>query len=215
MAYHRSLHGRDARSMNRVTLASGAFLLFALGVAWWALTRPASPDASVTGDAGVATATALGLTFAEWSVRNDAILLADIDPGAGTSTVPRRFTVFTVRDTPGEPVVVRETSSFSWAPKDRVASTAALSELGFHVSADGIAFTPPGDALFSDPIVHVDSGPGQRVILRSKSGRTTPFTRSRGAYWNKRAIGFPSSDGNLVYITPDATVISASPTLPP
>ena len=210
MAYHRR-HDRRVPAMNRVTVLSAGFLLFALAVAGWVLTRDGASTREASTDAGASAVTAAGLTFAEWSVRGDAILLADIDPGAGTSTVPRRFVVFSVRVEPGQPVLLHETATFSWAPASRIASASSLTEQGFQVSTEGTAFTPPPDPLFSDPIPRVDGGGEQRVTLCGKSGKTTTFVRKRGPDWNKRAIGFPSSDRNLVYVTPDATVIVASP----
>jgi hypothetical protein len=201
--------------MNRVTVASAAFLVLALLIAGWVLSRPATTPTVDGGDAVAGAATGAGLTFAEWSVRNDAVLLADIDPGAGTSTVPRRFTVFTLQAAAGEPVTLKEAAAFSWAPADRIASAAALSERGFTVSAEGIVFPPPEDPLFSDPIARsADAGAEQRVTLRGKSGFTATLVRRRGdpqsaPSWNRRAIGFASSDGRLVYVTPDAVIARA------
>jgi hypothetical protein len=194
--------------MSRTTLASAAFLLFALAVAAWVLTR-APKSENEAADGGAVATSGAGLTFAEWSVRNDAILMADIDPGAGSSTVPRRFKVFSVRAVSGQPVTLSERQSLSWAPADRVASALALNQQGFHVSVEGAAYTPP-DALFSDPIKKSDGGATQDVVLRGKNGEVATLTRKRGADWNRRAIGFPASAGGLVYVTPDAVVVSSS-----
>ena len=201
--------------MNRTTAASAAFLALALVVAGWLLMRP-HPQSSDEGDAAVVV-TAAGLTFAEWSTRSDAVLLANIDPGLGGaagSTVPRVFTVFSVQE--GPPPTLKERGSFSWAPADRVKSAAALGEQGFTVSTEGLAFIPPGDPLWSDPIVRHDGGTEQVVTLRGHGAPqiVATLTRHRGdaksaPYWNRRAIGFAAADGHLVYVTPDAVLVLA------
>jgi hypothetical protein len=195
--------------MNRVTIASAAFLVFAIAASAWLLLRAPSP-AVTDGAAEPAADLRGGMTFAEWSVRSDGILLADIDPGHGASSEPRRFLVAKVqagRMTDGP--------SFSWAAADRAASVGSLFALGFRVSAEGRAFVPPDDPLWSDPIPPSDAGTQQVVNLRSKAGVTTSFTRRQSAgtsnpYWGRRAIGFVSSDGQLAYVTPDAVVIPMS-----
>ncbi len=61
-------------------------------------------------------------------------------------------------------------------------------------------------------MVRVDGGTVQTITLRSRSGIIATFQRRRAdpksaPYWNRRAIGFVSPDGHLVYVTPDAMVI--------
>jgi hypothetical protein len=192
--------------MNRVTIASAAFLALAIAISAWLLLRAPAPKVA-DGDQEPAADPRGGMTFAEWSVRSDGILLADIDPGRGVSTEPRRFLVVKVAGTK-----MTDGPSFSWATADRPASVGSLFALGFRVSEGGRAFVPPDDPLWSDPIPPSDAGTTQVVNLRSKAGVTTTFTRRRtdGAsnpYWGRRAIGFISSDGQLAYVTPDAVVI--------
>lgn len=197
--------------MNRVTAAAIAFLVFAIGVSAWLLLRTGSP-AAVADEAPTGLDAHAGLTFAEWSVRGDGALLADIDPGAGVSTVPRRFVVLKVKqDADGTPHV-SDGPTFSWAPADRAASAGALFALGFRVNAEGLAFVAPDDPLWSNPIAKDDAATEQKVTLRAKSGVLASFVRRRSdprstAYWSRRAIGFASADGRLVYVTPDAVVI--------
>jgi len=195
--------------MSRVTLASVAFLVFALGFSAWLLTQSSAPAVAPV-DVPVANARA-GLTFAEWSVRSDGVLLAEIDPGEGTSTVPRRFVVAKVAD-----ARMSDGPSFSWAPADRAASAGSLFALGFRVSPDGRAFVPSDDPLASDPITVTDAGTQQVVTLRSRSGATATFTRHRtgplsNPYWGLRAIGYVSADGHLAYVTPDAMLVPVTP----
>jgi hypothetical protein len=195
--------------MSRVTLASIAFLVLALGFSGWLLTRDAAPPA-VAPEAPARNPRA-GLTFAEWSVRSDGVLLADIDPGEGMSTMPRRFIVAKVE---GGRMV--DGPSFSWALPDRAASAGSLFALGFRVSAEGRAFNPSEDPLSSDPLPMGDAGTQQLVTLRSRGGVTASFTRRRtdptsNPYWGLRAIGYASSDGHLAYITPDAMLIPITP----
>jgi hypothetical protein len=191
--------------MNRVTLASAGFLAFAIAVSVWLLAR--SPVHAVSQVDIAAANPRAGMTFAEWSVRSDAVLLADIDPGEGMSTIPRRFLVVKVK---GEELT--DGASFSWAPVERAASAGSLFALGFRVNAEGRAFVPPDDPLYSDPITQLDGGTLQAVALRAKTGRTASFTRRRtgpmsNASWGRRAIAFVSPDGHLAYVTPDAIVI--------
>jgi hypothetical protein len=209
--------------MNRVTVASIAFLVFAVALSAWLLSRP---RAAVDVDAGGATAggdSPSGLTFAEWSVRSDGVLLADIDPGGGmASTLPRRFVYLPVTHEAAGAVSVGPGRSFSWAPPDRKSSAEALFALGFRVSTEGRAFNPPDDPFWSDPVPHTDGGTLEVVTMREKGStagagaKAVRFERHRGdpkttPYWGRRAIGFPSSDGHLLYVTPDAIVISADP----
>jgi hypothetical protein len=199
--------------MNRVTLASAAFLAFALAVSAWLLTRSPAPRVDDLEASASPADPRAGMTFAEWSVRSDGVLLADIDPGhGGISTVPRRFMVVTVRADRTGPVNVADGPSFSWAPADRAASAGSLFALGFRVSTDGPTFAPPDDPMWSDPIAKVEAGVEQVVTLRAKSGTVAKFSRRRGDprsgfAWNRRAIGFASSDGRFAYVTPDAVVI--------
>lgn len=198
--------------MNRVTAGSLAFLLFAVGVSAWLLLRQPSTGALDAAGAGPTDGRA-GMTFAEWSARSDAVLLADIDPGAGGSTVPRRFLVVVTRADAGGALGAADGKTFSWAPADRAASAQSLAELGFRVSLEGLAYPQPEDPLWSDPIARVDGGTEQAVTLRSKVTSTTArFTRRRAdpraaPYWNRRAIGFVSNDSQKAYVTPDAIVI--------
>jgi hypothetical protein len=200
--------------MNRVTVLSLAFLAFALAVSAWLLTRTPSVPVEAAAPAGLDPRA--GMTFAEWSARSDAVLLADIDPGEGKSTVPRRFMTLLVKADLSGSVNVTDGKPFSWAVADRTASAQALTELGFRVSTDGRAYVPPDEPLWSDPVVSVDGGTEQTVTLRAKGSSSAPvtFVRHRGeartaVYWGRRAIGFPSSDGRFVYVTPDAVVIRA------
>ena len=204
--------------MNKVTLLSVAFLMFAIGVSVWLLTRPSSPEASL--DATPGPDLHAGLTFAEWSVHNDKVLLADIDPGVSGSTMPRTFVVAQVTPSGDGTLSLTDDRSFSWAAAERAKSSDALTTLGFHVSAEGRAFVPPDDPLWSDPLARQEGGapPGDQVVtLRAKSGSaTTSFTRHRSdpralPYWNRRAIGFASSDNHYVYITPDTLVVPLAP----
>ena len=202
--------------MSRATLLSIAFLVVALGAAGWLLTRPrAAPE----GDLGAVTVGSTDprslLTFAAWSVHGDSLLLADIDPGSGQSSVPRRFMVVLVKSDGEAAPTLLDGDSFSWAPADRAKSARALSDLGFRVSVEGRAFNPPDDPLWSDPIAHVEGGTSQTVLLRAKGGATATFVRSRSdpgasSVWNRRAIAFLSGDGRLAYVTPDARVIRTS-----
>ena len=207
--------------MNRVTLASIAFLLFAIAVSAWLLMRPRAPvdDASLGGaNPGDIPA---GLTFAEWSVRNDGVLLADIDPGSGASTLPRRFMYLPVKRSLDGVIQVEPGRSFSWAAADRKDSAEALFALGFRVNPEGRAYNPPDDPFFSDPVAKGDAGPVQVVTLREKAGagggatrKSVRFERRSSdphtiPYWGRRAIGFPSSDGHMLYVTPDAIVVSS------
>jgi hypothetical protein len=200
--------------MNKVTLASLGFLVCAVGLSGWILTRSSArgPAGDATGSALLAGNTHAGLTFAEWSVRSDGVLLADIDVGEGVSTVPRRFVSLSVKSDGSGPVVVTDGPAFSWAPADRAASAQSLFALGFRVNTEGRAFVPPDDPLYSDPIVRVDGGTEQTITLRSRSGIVATFSRRRAdpksaPYWNRRAFGSASPDGHLVYVTPDAVVI--------
>jgi hypothetical protein len=201
--------------MSRLTLASIAFLVLVLGLSAWLLTRPRGPvdeDASAVPGADPRE----GMTFAEWSVRNDGILLADIDPGKGASTVPRRFLFAPVTRQADGTVLLGPERFFSWAAADRAASADALFALGFRVNTEGRTFVPPDDPLWSDPIPRVDGGTAQIVVLKAKGGKRARFERRRGdprgaPYWNRRAIGFPSGDGHMVYVTPDAIVVPADP----
>ncbi len=213
--------------MNRVTAASAAFLVFAIGVSAWLLTRPReSVDAAASaGGAAGGAGSPVGLTFAEWSVRNDGVLLADIDPGKGAgaaSTAPKRFLYLPVVREPGGTITVSPGRGFSWAPADRKESAEALFALGFRVNPDDRAFAPPGDPLWSDAVAgSSDGGADQVVKLRAKSGAgadgvTAHFDRKRSdpravPFLGRRAIGFPSSDGHMVYVTPDAIVVPADP----
>jgi len=204
--------------MNRVTAASIAFLLFAVGLSAWLLTRPRAPVDVAESASPSGADSPTGLTFAEWSVRNDGVLLADIDPGArgAASTTPRRFLYLATTRAHDGTIAVSEGRSFSWAAADRKESAEALFALGFRINTDGRAFVPPDDPLWSDPVRGVDGGAEQTVTLRAKGGTTAHLERRRAdprsiAYWNRRAIGFASPDGRMVYITPDAIVISADP----
>jgi len=202
--------------MNRVTIASVGFLVFAVAVSIWLLTR--GGPAPATDDASLATIDPhAGLTFAEWSVKSDGVLLADIDPGAGVnSTDPRKFLIVNVKRLPDGTAEVSDGATFSWARESRAANATALAVLGFRVSAEGRAYVPPDDPLWSDPIPRVDGGTEQVVRLKAKSGgATATFTRHHSdphssPFWNRRAIGFPSGDGHFVYVTPDAIVIAGS-----
>jgi len=204
--------------MNKLTLLAVAFLMFAIGVSVWLLTRPSSA-VEASADAGAGTDPHTALTFAEWSVHNDKVLLADIDPGVGASTMPRMFVVAQVTRSSDGSLSLTDDRTFSWASADRAKSSDALTTLGFHVSAEGRAFVPPDDPLWSDPVARQEAGApptDQVVTLRAKSGGTsTSFMRHLGdprslPYWNRRAIGFASSDHQLVYITPDALVVPLS-----
>jgi hypothetical protein len=197
--------------MNRVTIAAVAFLLFAIGVSIWLLSRP-SGTAGTQGEIPVMDPHS-GLTFAEWAVKSDGVLLADIDPGAGVSTIPRRFVVIQVKRDPDGSIHTTDGPTFSWATADRGASASSLFVLGYRVSTEDRAFNPPDDPLWSDPIPKVEGATEQTVTLRAKtSGVTTSFHRRKDdphsvPYWNRRAIGFLSGDGHMVYVTPDAIVI--------
>jgi hypothetical protein len=205
--------------MNRVTLGVAAFAAFAVAICVWLLTRSGTQAADGAAELPGIDPHA-GLTFAEWSTRNDAALLADIDPGAGVSTEPRRFVVLMIARAPDGTAQVTDGPTFSWAAADRAASALALSNLGFRVSATDRAFVPPDDPLWSDPIERVDGATEQEVKMHSKSGGgSAHFTRHHGdprsaPYWNRRAIGFGSSDGRFVYVTPDAIVIPAGARAP-
>jgi len=198
--------------VSKVTLAAIAFLLFAIGVSAWLLTRKDARTVALEEGATVIDPRA-GLTFAEWSVRSDGVLLAEIDPGTAGSTVPRRFLVVQVKRGDDGLIHVSDGQSYSWSADVRGASASALFALGFRVNTDGLAFNPPDDPLWSEPIPRVDGGIEQTVVLRSKtSSAHTSFTRKRSdpaslPYWNRRAIGFASPDGHMVYVTPDAIVI--------
>lgn len=197
--------------MNRATLASAAFLAFALAVSAWLLLRTPAPRGDAM-ESSTSPGPRVAMTFAEWSVRSDGVLLADIDPGQGVSTMPRRFSVLTVTAGRTGPVRVADGPSFSWAPADRAASAGSLFALGFRVNTEGLAFVAPDDPMWSDPIVKVDGSTEQIVTLRAKGGTVASFTRRRNdpggaSYWNRRAIGFASSDGHLAYVTPDAIVV--------
>ncbi len=212
--------------LNRVTLASIGFLFLAIALSAWLLMRPrAAVDPGDAPAAGVDPA--VGLTFAEWSVRSDGVLLADIEPGTSAgaaSTTPRSFLYLPVKRTLDGKVEVLPGRPFSWAPDARKESAEALFALGFRVSTDGRAFTPPDDPFWSDPIPRVDGGTTQVVTMREKGSlggggggagtRTVRFERHREdakttANWGRRAIGFLSGDGHMLYVTPDARVISA------
>jgi hypothetical protein len=179
--------------------------VFAIAVSVWLILRPPAPQPADVVAPGADPRG--GMTFAEWSVRSDGILLADIEPGHGASTDPRRFLVVKVKG--GQ---MTDGPSFSWAAADRPATVGSLFALGFRVNAEGRAFVPPDDPLWSDPIPPSDGGTQQVVNLRSKGGVTGSFTRHQtgsapSPYWGRRAIGFVSSDGQLAYVTPDAIVI--------
>jgi hypothetical protein len=198
--------------MNRTTIAALALFVAACAISGWLLTRsgehPPTDEAAGPGS-GEPRA---GMTFAEWSVRSDGVLLADIDPGHGVSTVPRRFLSLTVTRSAGKPPVIADGPAFPWGPSDRAASGQGLFALGFRVSAEGRAYVPPEDPLWSDPIQRVEAGTEQTVTLRSRGGTVATLLRRRGdpqsaPYWNRRAIGFASPDGSMVYVTPDAVII--------
>jgi len=203
--------------MNRVTASIGAFLLFFIGVSAWLLTRaPSHPtvEQELATNVGTTAGARAGMTFAEWAVRSDGILLADIDPGQGVSTVPRRFLVLDVKPSDAGRPLVTDGASFSWAAADRPASAGQLFVLGYRVNLDGLAFSAPADPLWSDPIPRVEGAEEQTVKLKAKGGAAATFTRrhadpNAAPYWNRRAIGFLSPDGNLVYVTPDAIVVPA------
>jgi hypothetical protein len=203
--------------MNRITAAALAFLLFTLAVSGWLLTRSASRGpVDEEGDAGASGQGAhVGLMFAQWSVRDDAFLLADIEPGQGASTVPSRFQVLVVKAEPSGGAGFSDGPAFSWAEVERRESAKSLFAMGFRVNAEGRPYNPPEDPLWSDPIARVDGGTEQVVTLRSKSGVSASFVRHRSdprsvASWNRRAIGFASPNGRLVYVTPDAVLIAAA-----
>jgi hypothetical protein len=201
--------------MSRATFLSVAFLIAAVALSAWVLLR--GPRAA-TMDAVSADSSSLpshaGWTFAEWSTRSDGVLLTDIDPGQGTSSVPRRFQVERVKVDEQGAAVVTDGPSFAWALESRQASASGLADLGFRVSAVGRAYVPPDDPLWSLPLHTSDAATDETVSLKSKGGITAMFVRHRGdpsaePYWGRRAIGFASGDGRLVYVTPDAIVIRA------
>jgi hypothetical protein len=199
--------------VNRVTIAAIAFLAFAVLLSIWLLNRPSAPkdDESAAPSQGPRS----GWSFAEWSSHSDNALLADIDPGKGASTLPRKFLVLRVKRGDDGAVTLEDGPTYSWAPADRAESAGHLHDLGFRVSTEDLAFHQPDDPLWSDPILKVDGGTEQQVTLRAKgSGISATFTRHRAdphsaPYWNRRAIGFASNDSHLVYVTPDSIVISA------
>jgi hypothetical protein len=210
--------------MNRVTLASIAFLLFAVGLSAFLLMKPRAPvDTEAPSSVAAEGESPVGLTFAEWSVRSDGVLLADIAvaTGAGPSTDPKRFVYLPVARELSGKITVSPGRSFSWAKDDRSKSAQELFALGFRVNTDGRAFTPPDDPLFSDPIPATPDGGAQVVKLHphgaggvGAGALTMQFERHRDdprvvAYWGRRAIGFPSGDSHMVYVTPDAIVVSA------
>jgi len=201
--------------MNRVTVASVAFFVFAIAVSAWLLLRTPSHTTSDS-DLTPSVDPRAGMTFAEWSARSDAVLLADIDPGqGGASSVPRSFLVVGVKAEPSG-IALTDGRTFGWSTAERGASAGSLFGLGFRVSSEGRAFEPPEDPMWSEPVARGDGGSEQTITLRSKSGITASFARRRAdpksaASWNRRAIGFASNDGRLAYVTPDAIVIRIGP----
>ncbi len=198
--------------MNRATALSLVFLGLALSLSAWLLLRPRAPSVDDTLAAVGPASERVGMTFAEWSVRSDAVLLADIDPGKGVSTDPRSFLVVHIQPDGHGGAVATDGPTFSWAPPSRGDTAGKLFGLGFRVNAEGRAFIPPPDPLFSDPVARSDASVDQVVKLRAKGGATATLVRKAGdpqalPNWNRRALGFPSEDGRLVYVSPDAVVL--------
>jgi hypothetical protein len=204
--------------MNRVTALSLAFLALAVAASVWLLTSRSHPPADDAAGGGLAPAgERVGMTFAEWSVRSDGVLLADIDPGKGVSTDPRSFLLVPVKPDGKGGFVAGAGQTMPWTPETRGDTAGKLFALGFRVNTEGRAFTPPADPLWSEPIPRVDAAVDQVVKLKAKgSGATAVLTRRIAdpgsvPYWNRRAIGFPSDDGRVVYVTPDAVVLPMEP----
>ncbi len=199
--------------MKLVVVAAAGFLAFAVAAGAWLLTHQAGRG-GLDGDAAHDESSRNTLTFAQWSSREDAVLLADIQPGHRASTVATRLLVVNVSASPTGDFTLYDGAALSWAPPDRLASAARLLELGFVASPQGNPIVPSSDPLLGDP-QRSDGGATQIVVLRSRGGLTAVFTRTKlgaeaAALWDRRAIGFPTGDGRLVYVTPDAIVVPVS-----